>query len=158
MLMKCIEPYIYYTKDTEYPYYTNVHLEFDNNINTLNISDDYLNNDFEKHAHYINEAYGDIIKRHDYESIEDINADIMSGKLRELLIITYCTDISKCDSLQWQYHDKVNTLEDLDKYCSGVGYSLNPYTKEIKRYEIYGDIYLGDYIERPISYYKSKGE
>ena len=70
-----------------------------------------------------------------------------------LLSISYCTDISRSTRSQGIYFDKVKTLEDLDKYCSAVKFEYNFKTKEIKRYEIYGDIYLGTPIERPISYY-----
>ena len=151
MLMKYIEGYVY--NDSKVYSYDNCFLQFDENKYSLNISDEYLENDINNNICYLYSIFDDLVKRRLYSSESNAERAARTGALLALLSISYCTDISRSTRSQGIYFDKVKTLEDLDKYCSAVKFEYNFKTKEIKRYEIYGDIYLGTPIERPISYY-----
>ena len=149
--MKYIEGYVY--NDSKVYSYDNCSLQFDENKYSLNISDEYLENDINMNISYTYNVFRNLINCRLYSSMSNVERAVRTGALFALLNITYCTNISKSDNAQFLYRDKVKTLDDLDRYCSGVRYEYTLQTKEIKRYEIYGDIILGDDIERPISYY-----
>ena len=151
MLMKYIEGYVY--NDSKAYSYSDNFVKFDKHKSSLNLPNEYILNDIDMNISYTYNLFRNLINCRLYSSMSNVERAVRVGALFASLNITYCTDISKSDNAQFLYRDKVKTLDDLDRYCSGVRYEYNLQTKEIKRYEIYGDIILGDDIERPISYY-----
>lgn len=152
MLMKYIEASISH-KSKSY-YFINRDVLFDKDILSVILSKEYINNDINDNIAYIYDLfYNELLDRKLYSSLSNVERAIRTGSLEAYLSITYCTDINKSDSKYMIFRDEVHSLKDVEKYCSGVRYYYELRTKEISRYEIYGDIVLGDEIHREESYY-----
>ena len=152
MLMKYIEASISH-KSKSYNF-INRDILFDKDILSVILSKEYINNDINDNIAYIYDLfYNELLDRKLYSSLSNVERAIRTGSLEACLSITYCTDINKSDNKYMIFRDKVHSLKDVEKYCSGVRYYYDLRTKEISRYEIYGDIVLGDEIHREESYY-----
>lgn len=152
MLMKYIEASISH-KSKSYNF-INRDVLFDKDILSVILSKEYINNDINDNIAYIYDLfYNELLDRKLYSSLSNVERAIRTGSLEAYLSITYCTDINKSDSGYMIFRDEVHSLKDVEKYCSGVRYYYELRTKEISRYEIYGDIVLGDEIHREESYY-----
>lgn len=152
MLMKYIEASISH-KSKSYNF-INRDVLFDKDILSVILSKEYINNDINDNIAYIYDLfYNELLDRKLYSSLSNVERAIKTGSLEAYLSITYCTDINKSDSGYMIFRDEVHSLKDVEKYCSGVRYYYELRTKEISRYEIYGDIVLGDEIHREESYY-----
>lgn len=152
MLMKYIEASISH-KSKSYNF-INRDVLFDKDILSVILSKEYINNDINDNIAYIYDLfYNELLDRKLYSSLSNVERAIKTGSLEAYLSITYCTDINKSDSKYMIFRDVVHSLKDVEKYCSGVRYYYELRTKEISRYEIYGDIVLGDEIHREESYY-----
>ena len=66
MLMKYIEGYVY--NDSKVYSYDNCSLQFDENKYSLNISDEYLENDINNNICYLYNIFDDLVKRRLYSS------------------------------------------------------------------------------------------
>lgn len=134
--------------------FKNNHLEFDQFNDNIIFPADHIINDIKNHICYAYDIFTNMVNSKLYSSIGNIERAIRTDALSCYISIIYCNDIDKCDNkYSWIYSKKIKTLNDVNKYCSGIKYEYDLKTKEIKRYEIYGDIILGDYIERDESYY-----
>lgn len=152
MLMKYIEASVY--NQSKHYNFTNRDVLFDKDILSVILSKEYINNYINDNIAYIYDLfYNELLDRKLYSSLSNVERAIRTGSLEAYLSITYCTDINKSDSEYMIFRDEVHSLKDVEKYCSGVKYYYNFKTKEISRYEIYGDIVLGDEIHREGSYY-----
>ena len=152
MLMKYIEASISH-KSKSYNF-INRDILFDKDILSVILSKEYINNDINDNIAYIYDLfYNELLDRKLYSSLSNVERAIRTGSLEACLSITYCTDINKSDSKYMIFRDEVYSLKDVEKYCSGVRYYYDLRTKEISRYEVYGDIVLGDEIHREESYY-----
>lgn len=152
MLMKYIEASISH-KSKSYNF-INRDILFDKDIFSVILSKEYINNDINDNIAYIYDLfYNELLDRKLYSSLSNVERAIRTGSLEACLSITYCTDINKSDSKYMIFRDEVYSLKDVEKYCSGVRYYYDLRTKEISRYEVYGDIVLGDEIHREESYY-----
>lgn len=152
MLMKYIEASVY--NQSKHYNFTNRDVLFDKDILSVILSKEYINNDINDNIAYIYDLfYNELLDRKLYSSLSNVERAIRTGSLEAYLSITYCTDINKSDSEYMIFRDEVHSLKDVEKYCSGVRYYYELRTKEISRYEIYGDIVLGDEIHREESYY-----
>lgn len=131
-------------------------LKFDKTKSSLIIDDDYVKNDMEINICYVYSLLKNMVNAGIYSSIYSAERAIKNKVLRAQLVIVYMTDINKA---AYRYHYQRNeckSLEDLDKYCSGIQYVYDMLDKSITRYELYGDPLLGDNICRPISDLTSK--
>ena len=153
MLMKYIEANCF-NRSKNYNF-TVRDLIFDKSLNSIILSKEYINNDMEHNLSYVYGGifYNELLDRKLYSSLSNVERAIRTGSLEAYLSITYCTDINKSDSGYMIFRDEVHSLKDVEKYCSGVRYYYELRTKEISRYEVYGDIVLGDEIHREESYY-----
>lgn len=152
MLMKYIEASISH-KSKSYNF-INRDVLFDKDILSVILSKEYINNDINDNIAYIYDLfYNELLDRKLYSSLSNVERAIKTGSLEAYLSITYCIDINKSDNKYMIFRDAVHSLKDVEKYCSGVRYYYELRTKEISRYEIYGDIVLGDEIHREESYY-----
>ena len=151
MLLKYIEGHVF--NNNKHYHFTNKDIKFDRMINSIIIPTEYIKEDIEDNISYLNSIYYDLIDRKLYSSINNIYRAIKNNTLYVYLSITYCTDISKSDNGYSIFMDNVKSLKQMDRYCSAVKYIYYPRTKEIERYEIYGDIVLGNEVKRDESYY-----
>lgn len=133
------------------------YLDYDKDKSSLILDDEYVKNDLEEeNICYLYSVFRNMVTAGIYSSVSSIERAVKNGVVRANLIIIYMTNI---DNVGAGYHYKANeckSLEDLDKYCSGIHYMYDLKDKSITRYELYGDPILGDEICRPISDLKSK--
>ena len=151
MLLKYIEVEVKHNKK-KYKF-TNNELRFDPNINDILISKEYIMKDISKYECKMYALFDNMIKIGAYVTVSNIKKALRSGTLSATIIITYCNDINK-KIYPWGYSKDVKTKDDAEKYCSGIRYYYDFNTKKIERYELYGDIMLGDEIPRDESYYE----
>ena len=152
MLMKYIETSVHH-KSKSYNFYRN-NLEFDKDQSSIILPINYIKTDIENYKSYVYMILDNMVKSKIYASQYNVERAIKTGSLIAQINITYCTDINKCDNrYSWGYSNIVKNSNDVEKYCSGVRYYYDFKTKEISRYEVYGDIVLGDEIHREESYY-----
>lgn len=153
MLLKYIEVEIKHNKK-KYKF-TNNELRFDSNVDDiLIINEEYVMKDIFKYECKIYTLFNNLIKIGAYYSISNIKRALRSGSLSVIISITYCDNINK-KIYPWGYSKDVKTKEDARKYCSGIRYYYDFNTNKLDRYELYGDLILGDEIPRDESYYKN---
>ncbi len=124
---------------------------YDKNRSSLILEDEYIKRDIDNNICYLYSVLNNMINAGLYSSEYSAKRAVKKGILRAELSIIYMTNIDKVGA---DYHYKENeckTLEDLDKFCSGVQYVYSMKDKSISRYELYGDPILGDDINRPLS-------
>lgn len=155
MILKYIKATVFNTKK-HYEFSTN-NLLFDEDKNSIILSKEYIENDMNINSCFIESIlYDELLERKLYSSMNNIKRAIKSGVLELSLSITYCNNINKSSRTYYKFIDKVTSLKDVDIYCSAVRYYYNLYTKELRRFEIYGDIIIGNQIEREESYYNNE--
>lgn len=153
MILKYIKATVF--NNRKYYEFSTNNVLFDENENSIVLSKEYIENDMIVNSCFVESIlYDELLERKLYSSISNIKRAIKSGILELSLSITYCNDIDKSSRNYYKFINKVTLLKDVDKYCSAVRYYYNLYTKELKRFEIYGDIIIGNQIEREESYYK----
>lgn len=154
MLMKYIEASVHH-KSKSYNFYRN-NLEFDKDQSSIILPINYIKTDIENYKSYVYMILDNMVKSKIYASQYNVERAIKTGSLIAQINITYCTDINKCDNrYSWGYSKRIKTKEDARKYCSGIRYYYDFNTKKLDRYELYGDLILGDEIPRDESYYKN---
>lgn len=117
------------------------YLDYDKNKSSLILEEDYVKDDMEDNICYLYSVLRNMVVAGLYSSEYSAERAVKNGVLRAQLIIIYMTDIDKVGA---GYHYKVNeckSLEDLDKYCSGIHYVYDMKDKSIIRYELYVDHY-----------------
>ena len=152
MLLKFIEASVSNSK--KHYRFVDRDLSFDKTQNSLVLPREYIEKDIEDNLCYVYSIfYNELLERKLYSSLSNIERAVRNGSLFASFSITYCIDINKSDSWYSSLSQIPITLEDVDRCCSAIRYYYNLRTKEIERYEIYGDIILGDEIKRDDSYY-----
>ena len=116
---------------------------------SLILSKEYIETEFYNNYYVLYSIFEDMVKHKYYSSISNINRAMKNNTISAVLKLTFIADIQKMSKKYEQYAYTVTNIEDLDKYCSGIQYEYNIISKELKRYEMYGNIV----IERPLSYY-----
>lgn len=126
-------------------------LQFDKNISSLLLTDDYVQKDIDHNTCFMYSVFESMIKSGIYSSISSILRAIKNGVLTADLIIVYTANLNHLYITDgWYMMKDSNSLKSMLKYMTSVQYSYSFKTKEIRRFELYGDPILGDDIERPI--------
>lgn len=126
-------------------------LSFDKDVSSLIIPDEYVSKDIDSNICYLNSLLDEIVNAGVYSSLSSLKRSIKRGSIRAELNIIYICDINKSKLSPSEYRDKVNSLDDLDIYCSGIQYIYSMKDNNILRYELYGDPLLGDDVCRRLS-------
>lgn len=126
-------------------------LKFDKNKSSLILQDEYINQDIDDNICYLYSIFDSMIRAGIYSSLDSIKRAIKNDVIKAELNILYITDINKASLLPGYARNQSKSLQDLDKYCSGIQYIYSMKNKSVLRYELYGDPLLGDDIVRPLS-------
>ena len=152
MLLKYIEAWV--CNSNKHYSFISRDINFDKKQNNIVLPKEYIDNDINKYIGYLYSLYYDeLLDRKLYSSISNVKRAVKAGALDAYLSITYCSDINRSDIGYNNLRNTPKSLESVNRYCSAIRYYYIPKTGEISRYEIYGDIVLGDEIEREESYY-----
>lgn len=155
MLLKYFEGYVQHNKKL-YSFLQR-DVSFDKTQNSIVLPKEYIEKDIEDNlCHVYSIFYNELLDRKLYSSLSNIERAVRNGSLTANLSITYCSDMNRSDSWYSSLSQIPITLEDVDRCCSAIRYYYDLRTKEIERYEIYGDIILGDEIKRDDSYYSDE--
>ena len=155
MLLKFIEASVSNSK--KHYRFVDRDLSFDKTQNSLVLPREYIEKDIEDNLCYVYSIfYNELLERKLYSSLSNIERAVRNGSLFASFSITYCIDINKSDSKYYTFFDAARYISDIDLCCSAVRYYYDLKTREINRYEIYGDIVLGDEIKRDESYYSDE--
>lgn len=152
MILKYIEAIV--SNNVKHYDFTNRDIEFDKTKGSIILPKEYVEKDLKEHLNFIYSIfYDELISRKLYSSISNIKRAIKNDVLNASISITYCSDISKSDNMYYMFRTEPKSLNQVARYCTGIDYVYDLKTEKIKRYEVYGDLVLGDRIERDESYY-----
>ena len=127
-------------------------LEYDENISSLLLSDDYVEKDIKNNECHMHSLFQSMVNAGIYSSISSVLRAIRNGVLEANLVIIYTTDLNHISMTNgWYTMRNSKSLKEMLKYMTSVQYSYSFKTKIIDRFEIYGHPILGDDIRRPIS-------
>ena len=99
---------------------------------------------------YLYSVFRNMVNAGIYSSVKSIERAVHNGVIVATLNIFYISDINKAALNPYSSEDLTNTLYDVDIYCSGIQYTYDLKNKSIIRYELYGDLLLGNNKERSI--------
>ena len=128
-----------------------ISLSSDKIKSSLIISDKYVEQDMENNICCIYSVFKNMVKANIYSSVKSIERAIKNEVLNAELHIFYINDINKAALNPYIAEDLTVSLHDLDVYCSGIQYTYSMKDKSITRYELYGDLLLGNTKERQLS-------
>ena len=132
MLMKYIEAYVDYKGNI----FTNKDIEFDQNKYSIILPKEYVEEDIKDHLYFMNHIFNnDLLDSKRYSTYSSINRAIKNKNIEAILKITYCSDISRSCGENYKLNNLSSSLDDVDKFCTGIQYQYNLRTKEISRYE-----------------------
>lgn len=152
MILKYIEAIV--SNNIKHYDFTNRDIEFDKTKGSIILPKEYVEKDLKEHLNFIYSIfYDELISRKLYSSISNIKRAIKNDVLCASISITYCSDISKSDNMYYVFKNEPKSRNQVARYCTGIDYIYDLKTEKIKRYEVYGDLVLGDRIEREESYY-----
>lgn len=152
MILKYIEASV--SNNKKHYDFIKVDIEFDKTKNSIILPKEYIEEDIKNHLKFIDCLYYDeLINRKLYSSINSIKRAIKNNCIQVDLSIAYCSDISKSDIMYLSFANEVRSLNHVARYCTAVEYNYNLNTDKITRYEVYGDLVLGDRFEREELYY-----
>lgn len=127
-------------------------LEYDMNISSLIMSDDYVKKDIDDHICHLYSLFHSMVNARIYSSMSSVIRAVKNGALEANLVIIYTSDLEKLSITDgWYTMKDSKSLKQMLNYMTSVQYSYSFKTKVINRYELYGDPILGDDIHRPIS-------
>lgn len=128
-----------------------IFLSSDKTRSSLIIPDKYVEQDIQDNICYVYSVFENMVKANIYSSIKSIERAVKNEVLNANLHIFYINDINKAALNPYSAEDLTVSLYDLDIYCSGIQYTYSMKDKSITRYELYGDLLLGNNKERPLS-------
>lgn len=126
-------------------------LSSDKSRSSLIIPDKYVEQDIENNICCVYSVFKNMVKANIYSSVKSIERAVKNEVLKADLHIFYINDINKAALNPYSAEDLTVSLHDLDIYCSGIQYTYSIKDKSITRYELYGDLLLGNVKERPLS-------
>lgn len=128
-----------------------ISLSSDKIKSSLIIPDEYVEQDMENNICCVYTIFENMVKANVYSSVKSIERAIKNEVLKAELHIFYINDINKAALNPYVAEDLAVSLHDLDVYCSGIQYTYSMKDKSITRYELYGDLLLGNVKERQLS-------